>query len=121
MKYEKLLIAGILVTGAIALFAKSAGAAQSASALDYDPKVGKPRRQTGASVAAWEFPIDVYEWGDANAPDARLIAASGDPSSWVAFRPPTTGELTSSNILASGSGPKTAAIRGHLLNPAGSA
>lgn len=117
MKHEKLIIAGIIITGAIALFAKSAGAAQSPSALDYDPKLGKPRRQTGTAVTVWEFPIDVYEWGSATAPDARLIAASGDGSSWVAFRPPSSGELTAANILASGSGPKTAAIRGHLLEP----
>lgn len=126
---EKILLIGILLSGAIALFAKSAGAAVKGplpggapvKALDYDPKLGKARRQTGSALTVWEFPVDLYEWGDSAAPDARLVMATGDDLSWVAFQPPPAGELLQANILAQGGGSKTQAILRHLLAPTGAA
>lgn len=115
MKGEKLLIAGILVSGAIALFASSASAApaSSRSGLDFDPKLG-PRKPVAQHVTTWGFPVDVYEWG---AQAMRLIVASDDPLSWVAFEPPSSGEVTFQSIKGQGRGSLTQAILDRLVSP----
>lgn len=112
---EKFLIAGILVTGAIALFSKSAGAKSASpsqsSGAPWDPgalALGIPRVQSQTRFAGFiSVPVDVYEWG----PDgqlATLLVASDDPTSFVAYvpKPGLAGGVT--RVLARGTGRSTA-------------
>jgi hypothetical protein len=103
---------GILVSGAIALFAKSAGAAPAlnTTGTTFDPGNGLPRvkTQNRFKTASLSQAIDLYEWGPPAAPAARLIVASDDPTSFVAFVPASSGRVHT--ILARGSGPMTAEL-----------
>lgn len=122
MKGEKLIIAGILISGAMALFAKSAGASTPApSGLIFDPGLGLPRvkTQTRFKSPSLSKPIDVYEWGPAASPGARVLVASDDPTSFVAFVPASIGSVHT--ILARGSGPMTAELAAFVLNGTGAA
>lgn len=107
MKHERLLIAGILISGIVALFAKSAGAATPESGLLFDPGLGVPRRQTQTRFQSRSLskPIDVYEWGDPISPGARVLVASDDSSSFVAFVPASSGDVQT--ILGKGAGQMT--------------
>lgn len=106
------LMIGILASGAIALFAKSAGAqpAAASTALTFDPGFGLPRVQTQRrfQTAGLSKPIDLYEWGPSASPLARVIVASDDPTSFVAFVPASVGSVQT--ILSRGSGPMTAEL-----------
>ena len=108
------LLFGILASGAIALFAKSAGAQpatnKASNALEFDPGFGLPRVQTqrGFKTGSLSKPIDLYEWGPSAAPLARVMVASDDPTSFVAFVPASVGRVQT--ILSRGSGPMTAEL-----------
>lgn len=106
------LLIGILASGAIALFAKSAGAkpAGVSSGRTFDPGFGLPRVQTQSrfQTAGLSKPIDLYEWGPSATPLARVIIASDDPTSFVAFVPASVGSVHT--ILGRGPGPMTAEL-----------
>jgi len=111
---EKFLIAGILVTGALALFAKSAGAQERPPAgASWDPGpllAGIPRVQSQSRFAGFiSVPVDVFEWGT-EGKSATLITASDDPSSFVAYVPKPGIAGGVQQVLARGTGRYTASM-----------
>lgn len=106
---DTLLVVGILLTGAIALFAKSAGASPASSpALSWDPGLGLPRVKLKTRFTGFgDFPVDVYGWGP-DGTGAVLVVASDDPTSFVAYTPRVGGGVLA--VLSRGPGSKTAAL-----------
>lgn len=117
---EKVVLAGILISGALALFAKSAGASQGQpsgpkqpAGAPWDPGAllpGVPRVQTQTRFVGFiSVPVDVYEWG-AFGQSATLIVASDDPSSFVAYVPTPGAAGGVTRVLARGTGRNTASM-----------
>lgn len=105
---KSLVLIGLVGAG-VALLLKEAHASSPAEQI-FDPGLGLPRVQTKRrmAVASLSQPVDVYEWGPSATPKARLLVASDDTSSYVAFVPPTVGDVKI--ILGQGNGPMTAEL-----------